>query len=190
MDGGFAKRFPTDAPHLDEAFQNFERLIEEIVLQEARVHTAPWDRALQALLQRAAHIRWWLTGSAALAVRGIPISPRDLDLVVDDEGARTLGEALLDGLVEPVSPAEGWISRWWGRAFLHARIEWAGGVDERADQPLVGDVGPAAAGRLEEVRWRGYQVLVPPLDLQLAVNERRGLTDRIELIRAFMAEGP
>jgi len=118
----------------------------------------------------------------ALAVRGLDIAPRDIDLSVSDADAHRLGAALLDHLVEPVSPTPGWFCNWFGRAFLHARVEWVGGVDERADCPYVSDFGPTAAACVQTVTWHGYGLRVPPLDLQLDVSRRRGLTGRVAAI--------
>ena len=44
------------------------------------------------------------------------------------------GDLLVDGLVEPVAPAN-WFCTWWGRAVLGARVEWVGGVGPTADEP-------------------------------------------------------
>ena len=188
IEGGFAKSYPADTPHLDRIYQNFARYAKEMVLQTAQVHPAPWDKALFAFLQaiEGQQIDWWLTGSAPLAVRGLDITPRDLDLVVDDASAVKLGELLLDHLVEPVLPTPGWIGNWFGRAFLHARVEWVGGIHASVDTPHVSDFGPTAASRLDVVRWRGKAIRVPPLDLQLQVNERRGLTERVEKIEHLL----
>jgi hypothetical protein len=46
--------------------------------------------------------------------------------------------------------------------------------------------GRAARDRLETVTWRGWEVPVPPLDVQLAIALRRGLTGRAALIREAM----
>jgi len=46
--------------------------------------------------------------------------------------------------------------------------------------------GTAARERLETVTWRGWEVPVPPLDLQLIVALRRGLADRAAMIREAM----
>ncbi len=80
-----------------------------------------------------------------------------------------------------------WTCNWWGRAFLRARVEWVGGVGPSADEPLPTDFGPTAAASLEAVPWRGRTIMVPPLELQLQVNERRGLHDRVQQIRASLA---
>ncbi|GAA1364297.1 hypothetical protein GCM10009661_13830 [Catellatospora chokoriensis] len=129
---------------------------------------------------------WWLTGSAALAVRGVPIQPRDLDLVVSDAHALLVGELLLDGLVDPVAPAN-WFCAWWGRAVLGARVEWVGGVGPTADEPEPTDFGLVAASRLEWVEWREWELRVPPLSLQRQTSRRRGLEDRVGLIDEFSA---
>jgi len=184
---GFAKTYPGDTPNLDRIFRNFERYAAEMVLQAARLHPVEWKKSLLAFLDiiKDAQIDWWLTGSAALAVRGIDVAPGDIDLV-DEAGAFKLAELLPDYLVEPLQPSRGWICDWFGRAFLHARLEWVGAVNASADSPEEGDFGPAAAKRLETVTWQGKAIRVPPLELQLAVSRRRGLTERVEKINSFM----
>src|SRR5258708_33315241 len=99
-----------------------------MILQRAGIQRVPWESALQALLQRleGQHIHWWLIGSCALAARGLDVVPGDLDLVTDEAGSHRLAELLFDQLVGPVDDAGGWISHWFGRAFLHGRIEWVG----------------------------------------------------------------
>ena len=72
---------------------------------------------------------------------------------------------------------------------LGARVEWVGGVGPAADEPQPTDFGLAAAARLEVVPWRGWQIRVPPLDLQRAVSLRRALHDRVRLIDTLTA-GP
>jgi hypothetical protein len=183
--GIYAKSFPEDALYLAESFANLQRDAEAMLLQTARAQPIEWEPALLRLLQRIeGHgLIWWLRGSGALAVRGLPIIPRDIDLTTDDASALKMGELMLDYLVEPVMPVRGWFCNWWSRAFWGMRIEWMGGVNATADQPDVGDFGPAAEQRAEVVRWRGYDIRVPPLDLQLAVSERRGLIERAQLIR-------
>ncbi|WP_221469825.1 nucleotidyltransferase domain-containing protein [Allocatelliglobosispora scoriae] len=189
-DGHWAKAFPADTPHLDRAWDNFQRLLEPWLRQAAGLAPVPWQSALTVVCQRLndADVDWWLTGSAALAVRGIPIQPHDLDLVVSDAHALLVGELLLDGLVEPVAPAN-WFCAWWGRAVLGARVEWVGGVGPTADEPQPTDFGLVAAARLERVGWQGWELRVPPLSLQRATSRRRGLEDRVRLIDDHSAAG-
>ena len=181
----FTRSFPPDAPGLADAYARFEACARELLEQTARLRPAPWAHALReaaARLDRAG-TEWFLCGSAALAVRGIDVEPRDLDLVVADH-ARAAA-AFADALIEPVArdAGRGWISAWFGRAFLGARVEWIAGVYPEAPEP--NEFGADAAARLEAVDWEGRRIRVTPLDLQLAVSERRGLEDRVAGIRSF-----
>jgi hypothetical protein len=184
-DGGWMKSFRCPVPEQAAgAFANFQHLLEPALRQYLGLAAVPWQTALEEVCRRliTSSVDWWLGGSAALAVRGVAVTPRDLDLVVADADAVTVGGLLADGLIEPVCRA-GWrISRWWGRAFLDARVEWVGGVMPAADEPQVADFGPTAARSLEVIRWRDWQIRVPPLHLQRAVSARRGMTDRVALI--------
>jgi len=185
FEDGFAKDFPTDTPNLDHIYHNFELYAEEMILQTAKVHPVPWEKALMTFLTliKDENIDWWLTGSAALAVRGIDILPRDIDLTVAEADCMKLGELLTDYLVEPVIPCVGWIANWFGRAFINVRLEWVAGVNDSVDTPNATDFGPTAAKMLEVVKWNGVEIRVPPLELQLRVSERRGLYDRVEKIK-------
>jgi hypothetical protein len=179
------RRFPAGAAHADAAAARFPLVAEELVRQTARLAPTPWEDALTDFARRAAATRWWLTGSAALAVRGLDVAPRDLDVIVEADEAAAVADSLADALVEPLAPG-GWLGRWWTRAFLGARVEVVGGVNPELDRPEPTDFGPLAAGRLELVGWRGLELRVPPLGLQLRAAERRGLDDRARLIRAAL----
>jgi hypothetical protein len=188
---GLAKAYPTDTPHLEVFYQQFARAAEAMILQSARVQPVPWEAALQALLLRleGQHIHWWLAGSCALAARGLDVVPGDLDLVTDEVGSHCLAELLGDVLVGPVEDITSWnwIARWFGRAFLHARIEWIGAPISESDQHGVTEFGPAAASQLEVLAFHGYDLRVPSLAIQLAVNERRGLVSRVQKIKHLLS---
>lgn len=182
-DGRYVRRFPSHSV-TDAIYARFQANLRPLLRQTARIERAPWDDALREAARRLerAELDWWLTGSAALAVRGLPVSPRDLDLVVSDGDAPRVATAFEDAVIEPPVAVEGWFCRWWGRAWLGARVEWVGGVTEAADEPEPTDFGLVAAAALEEVRWEGRVIRIPPLELQRAVSARRGLSDRVQLI--------
>jgi hypothetical protein len=180
--------YHADTPGLEVCWRNFSSCAELMLRQAAGLEPVPWRKALHELCRRTSGLEcdWWLTGSAALAVRGAPIEPGDLDLVCSAAAAVHLGQVFAEAMIEPVVLADSsWISDYWGRAFLSARIEWIGGPKPEVDSPSPCDFGPVAAARLERVGWEGWQLRVPPLDLQRAVSLRRGLTDRVSLIDAL-----
>ena len=89
---------------------------------EARSRAVPWDIALLEFLARVegSALTWWLYGSGALAARGLPIEPRDVDVHVDD--AQLAGRLFDDLLVTPVERLDGWVARHVGRAFAGAVV--------------------------------------------------------------------
>ncbi|HTX83238.1 MAG TPA: hypothetical protein VME44_13705 [Streptosporangiaceae bacterium] len=183
--------YPADTGGLDICWRNFCNCTEQMLRQAARLEPVPWRETLRELFRRASGLNsgWWLTGSTALAVRGAAIEPGDIDLVCSDECALSLGTVFADVLTEPVVRDNGgWISDYWGRAFLAARLEWIGSPKASVDLPTPCDFGPIAASRLETVTWEGWPIRVPPLALQRAVSQRRGLTERVALIDAIQDE--
>jgi hypothetical protein len=74
------------SPSVPAYHERFAASIEAMVLQSARLVPVPWEDALLALIMRlnATDIRWWLYGSAALAVRGFEVEPGDIDINVSD----------------------------------------------------------------------------------------------------------
>jgi hypothetical protein len=191
VDGEWCRRYPVDSAHLERAWRNFCRCAEAMLRQGAGLDRVPWREALRLVCRRSggAVVDWWLTGSAALAVRGVRIEPGDLDLVCAAADVHRLGDLLADGLIEPVAPAlnedADWISDWWGRAFFGARVEWVGGVRPHADRPEPSDFGPLAASRLETAGFEDWRIRVPPLAMQRAVSARRGLAARVAAIDAL-----
>lgn len=186
---GFVRSFPANARGLHESYVRFKLTLPDVLDQATGRRLPPWDDALDAVATRLQAMRaeWFLTGSAALAVRGIDVVPRDLDLVVAD--APRAVQALADVQIEPVSANRpgAWIARWFGRGFLRARVEWIADVDPAIDvYSSPNELGPAAAARLERVRFRDHDLVLAPLDLQLAVTERRGLAARADTIRDFL----
>ena len=183
---GFARAYPSNAPYLEQAYRNWQEYTQTMVQQRAGEVPVLWEEAMLNFLHRVEGypIDWWVTGSAALALRGLDVIPGDIDLITSADDAVRLGKLLVNEIVQPVQDTTGWVGKWFCRSFLGATVEWVGGVNESADAYGVSDFGPVAAGRLETIEWHGHPIRVPPLDLQLAVNERRGRLERAALIRA------
>lgn len=182
--GEFARRLDA-TPDVAEIYDRFSGHIESMVRQSARLDPVDWERGLREFADRAqgSGLRWWLYGSGALAARGARIEPGDLDLHVSD--AYLAGQLLADLLVEPVTRMRGWVADVGGRAYAGVLIEWLSGAHPSGTKPPH-EQEDAAGDHLELVRWRGRDLLVPSLELQLAVAEQRGLVDRVHLIRQLM----
>lgn len=184
-DARFATVWFPWSPSVSAYYERFAASIEGIVLQSARLIPVPWEDALLTFITRArgSDLRWWLYGSAALAVRGFDVEPGDIDINVSD--ATLAGRIFNDLMVTPTLEMEGWAARRTGRAFDKAIIEWLSEPHPELDDPgAPHEQGPYIASQLETVEWRGHLVHVPPVDAQLRVCEARGLQERADLIRA------
>jgi hypothetical protein len=184
----FIRVFPSDARDLDAIHQRFATRLEDILEQTTGRLAAPWQEALAELAARLepTGVFWFVCGSAALAARGIPVQPRDVDFVTSDHAG--VAAALSDALIEPPSRDAGraWIAEWFGRAWIGARVEWISGVYRDVDEwPVPNEFGPTAASRLERIEWNGRALLLSPLDLQRAVSRQRGLDDRVGAIDRY-----
>ncbi len=179
---GFARYFAVESAHLARSYATFARSAEEMIVQEAGESPVPWEDTLTTIVRlMATHaLRWWLVGSAALAVRGLAVQPGDVDLVLDEEGSAVLAELLRDALVEPPRPITTWSAKVDGRAFLGARVEWTGGVAE--GHPW------GAAGPWETISWKGDHLRVPPLAHQLVDAQWHNNTERVALITRVLQD--
>ena len=167
-------------------YERFAACIQSLLAQAARRESSPWQSSLLNIhhLLGAGGVEWLLCGSAALAIRGVEIVPRDIDLTVADQ--RRTVDALGHLLVEPPVKTEGqWIAEWFARAWDGTRIEWVAETRADLDDARTSDLGPEAVRRAETVSWRGLDFRVPPLDLQAAVSRERGLHDRASAIEAL-----
>lgn len=188
VDEGFAWVYQTNSPEILRIYENFERYAPIMVLQKARACAVPWRLALLAFLEiiDGHDIDWFLAGSAALAVRGLDLIPGDLDLVVDPAGARQLRALMLDYLLEPPVQVPEFLGVEFCSAFLHVRIEWASCLHQPAHAGFLNEFFLPASRSLETVNWRGFQLRVPPLDIQSQISERRHLKARAGKIKRWM----
>jgi hypothetical protein len=179
-DHEFVRRFSPShsAPAI---YERFSVAIPGLLAHTARHEPPPWANSLAHLhhLLEEAQVEWMLGGSAALAIRGVEVVPRDVDFTVSDQAATA--RALSDWLIEPPIKTSGeWVAEWFGRAWDGTRIEWAAETRPDLDEhDWTSDIGPSAEARAERIEWNGQRFRVPPLDLQIAVTRERGLTDRL-----------
>ena len=170
-------------------YARFSAAITRMLRQHAALEPMPWQRVLHRLATCLGDdVDWCLVGSGALAVRGIEVEPRDIDAVVAERDVERVASRLRDHLVEGITETDDWIARWFCRAFLDGRVECIAGIPEWVDTPAPSDFGPTAWSRRERIDWRGLDLAVPPLDLQLAVSRRRGMTERAKRIEAALSE--
>lgn len=148
---------------------------------------APWEKALTEFCKgtQGTNIDWWLTGRCAACIHGIKMNPHDADIMIDSGSVDEITDVFSDCLIEPIVDINGWLTKDFGVIFLHARIDIASDPQEILDTPEP-VCGPYARQNFETIKWNGYEIQVPPLELQLNVNKRRERMDRVKLIEDFL----
>jgi len=180
-----ALMFPQDLVRMEA---NFNAYIESELHQERR-SLADLDAALEWLCaefeQRG--VRWWLAGSGALYARGLAVKPHDLDVMLEKSEIEKIRAMVAPYIVEPFHHVTGWVVKGFGVVDYRYRIDFAFEPEEWVDGQGPVDFGPYARERVELVTWRGHEILVPPIELQIAPNEARGRSERVDLIRQYLA---
>lgn len=186
VDDGYAKIYPRSAKYIDKMMDRYQTYAKAMFDQLGYFAEIPWQDGLEAFCARVAPtgIPWWLTGSCAACIRGVALNPHDIDIMVDSADVPRLTERFQDWLIEPILDTQGWVTKDFGVIFNHCRIDIASDPSAMLDTPEPADCGPYAKAHLETVTWRGYAIRIPPLDLQIGVNRRRGRMDRVAKMEA------
>ncbi|MDY0092850.1 MAG: hypothetical protein RBT80_09140 [Candidatus Vecturithrix sp.] len=184
----YIKRFPIQTKYLEKIMAHYSKNAQHMFDQLGYFKPIPWERALFEFVKQldGTDIDWWLTGSCAACIRGIPFQPHDVDIMIAAKDVDALSDLFSDYLIEPIIDTKGWLTKDFGVLFLHARIDIASDPHESLDQPEPVDCGPYAREHVEECQWHGYTIKVPPIQLQLNVNRRRGRTERVKLIEEYL----
>lgn len=191
MQGDFYyKEFPADYRYIDKVKQFYTDKLEKMLLQQGYFSEVPWESGLEKFIQKTEgkEIDWWLTGSCAACVRGIPLVPHDIDIMVNPKDVERVADIFSDYIIEPIVDSNGWVIKTMGVVFLEVAIDIASGPDPCLDEPVPVDCGPFAEEHLEEIIWRQYTIKVPQIELQLNVNKKRKRFERVKLIEAYMKE--
>jgi hypothetical protein len=188
VNGAYVKKFPNNLDNLKKAEANFVKYADDMFAQMGYFKEIHWESALLSFIEKARYheIDWWLTGSCALCVRGINVMPHDIDIILDSHDIQKINEMFSDYIVEPINSTKGWVTDYFGVLFMDARIDLAFDPQEFADHPEPCDFGLYAKSNLQNVLWKGNTIKVPPLELQLQVNHRRGRHDRVRAIKEFI----
>ena len=171
--------------------ENFGTCLEEMIHHFMEKQSMNWEHVLERTIQRfeTHQIQWWLTGSAACAVRGIPISPHDIDLMTYKTETMKIKHAFHDVMIEPFRHVSGWFVKGFGVTYIEGgRVDFAFDPEATSDDHGKMDFGCYAASHLETIRWKDYEVLVPPVELHLPSNKIRNRTERVELIEQYMKD--
>jgi hypothetical protein len=187
---GYTKSFPRSAPYIDAAAANFLRFADRLYGETLTRGSSQWHEGLLHFLDimEGSGIEWFLIGSGVLAIRGLDIVPRGIDVVfrhVSD--LPRVRELFGPDTIQPLMECENWVAKAYGDAFHGCKICMAFGTQDSLDSPEPSESGPYAAHHLETATWEGRAIPVPPMQLLLNINRRRGRADRVRQITEYMS---
>lgn len=190
IEGSHAVRtFPANTAHLDTAIRNLSVTIEAMVVQVLEALPIAWPEMLMDFLAVAAEMDhpYAVVGSCAIAIRGVPIAPGDIDVITTPAGVDDYSHRYRSSLVVPAATVDGF-GRWARAYVMGGRLEWLG----NPPRPFDGTWPRSAASwsvhwPFEEVAWQGTVVRVPPLAIQRDIEELRGRQQNVAAIEKHLA---
>lgn len=185
---GYIKKYPRGAKYIEKMKGRYFSYAQEMFDQLGYFSKVKWEVGLEKFCKivNGKDIDWWLTGSCATCIRGIDLNPHDVDIMIDSKDKAELTELFQDYLIEPIIDTGGWLTKDFGVIFMETRIDIASDPNPILDKPEPIDCGPYAKEHLETVSWRGYDIKIPPLKLQLTANKKRGRFDRVKKIEDYL----
>lgn len=137
---------------------------------------------------RGEEINWVLTGSLAFAMQGLALTPRDIDIQTDRDGAYRFGELFAEFVTHPVGT---------DRAGERVRSHFGDFVIEGVQVQVMGDLQKRESPEQEweaptdlekHKRWlefRGMRVPVFDLAYEAEAYRKMGRLERAELLRRY-----
>lgn len=189
-DDFYFKRYPVNSKYINKMMKRYAEKANLMFDQLGYFADIPWESGLLKFCEKTknSNIKWWLTGSCAACIRGIEINPHDIDIMINSQDVEEITELFQDYLIEPVTDTKGWLTRDFGVMFMDVRIDIASDPSPRLDETEPSDCGVFAMNNLETLNWKGYEIKVPPLYLQINVNKKRGRLDRVKKMEEFTTE--
>ncbi len=186
----YEKSLPLKSMMFEQNFSEIESRYNLFINRELN-HTYNKEIMDQALIticegHQARDINWWLAGSAALYVRGLDIEPHDLDVMTYLQEKDKVKNFVMPYIVEAFHNVSSWVVKGFGVIDLGLRIDYAFEPESFVDNDGFVDFGPYAEAHLEKIRWKGYEILIPPVELHLKSNIARNRKDTIQKIREYI----
>ena len=192
VENGYIKIYPRHAKYLDNMMVRYAAHAQEMFDQLGYFQAAPWEKGLEQFCQKIdrAGIDWWLTGSCAACIRGIELQPHDIDIMIDSKDVENMTELFQDVLIEPIVDTHGWVTKDFGVIFMDVRIDIASDPDPILDHPDPIDCGPYARDHIETLHWNGHDIRIPPIELQITANKKRGRHNRVKKMEEYVRNHP
>ena len=143
-------------------------------------------RKIDAALQ-GTDVVWALTGSAGLAIKGIPVTPHDIDIQTDRAGVETFARLFAPYLVTPPTFRESDHTRSWFASFNidGVQVEVMGDVQHRDEDGFWDDPPNLEANRII-IQVAEMRIPTLTLDFEEEAYRSMGRNDKANLIAQYL----
>ncbi|MCP5097764.1 MAG: hypothetical protein GY943_19630 [Chloroflexi bacterium] len=147
----------------------------------------PFWTVLQQLLTRLENqqVVWALTGSTNFALQGVPVTPNDIDVQSDADGAYQFEQQFAEYVRNPVTfSATSRIKSHFGSLMIDGiKVEIMGDVQKKVNG--VWESPPNLQEHRRYIVVEGYQVPVLDLGYEIEAYRKMGRDGTVELLRPF-----
>lgn len=160
--------------------ENFSKYGETAVRQQLKLVPAPWEKALDRLLpeMEALGVDFYLHGSAAMALHGIDITPKDINIIIPNSSDfDKVREHFHKLAIKPFERCDNWLMSGLGEIFLDAVIGFSFHNKE---------LEPYDMSVLSKAEYHGYTLCLSTLEMLRQDNISFNRPERVTLIEERM----
>jgi len=144
-------------------------------------------KALRTVCEKLkdADVNWVLGGSTNLALQGVDLNPRDIDILTDREGAFTIEKLIKDYKIKSVEFTKSEkIASYQGKFRVEGvEVEVMGALQIKTAKAWTKPLKP---WRKRILKTEGIEIPVNPLEIELRAYRRLGRMDRVRKILEVM----
>lgn len=155
---------------------NFTKYGETAVKQQLKILAAPWEKALDSFIAeiKKPGVDWYIHGSAAMALWGIDVEPKDVNIIVPNySDFDKVRDHFCKFAIRPIERCENWLMSGYGEIFMEAVIGIAFHNKE---------LEPYDMGKLGKINYKGTEVYVSSLEMLRQDNINYNRLDRVKAI--------
>ena len=136
-----------------------------------------------------AEVSWAVTGSLGLALQGLPLEPRDIDIQTDEAGAYKIERLFPESVTKKVrfSPAERVRSHLGALLIDGIKVEIMGDIEKRLSDGMW-EPPPDLAHHRRFVEVEEMQVPVLSLEYEQRAYLKLGRTEQAEMLRRWVQD--
>ena len=179
MGNNFIKQYD-NVTDFEYCAENFAKFGETAVKQQLKIIQTPWEKALDLFIPEIEKlgVDWYVHGSAAMALWGIDVKPKDVNIIVANySDFDKIRNHFCKFAITPIQRCDNWVMSGGGQIFMKAAI----GIWVHNNE-----LEPYDMSKLGNIVHNGKNIYVSSLDMLKQDNEYYDRPERVKLIQERM----